>query len=432
MDRRRLEKQLVQRQGEQGHCLVLGPIMADRGHFLLAYTLGLWQKRPLRLVYIPKADKGKMTDLDETLTAELAALERDARRRTLKTSARHGTSVTRAGEVHVSFSCNDYLGLSQHPKVIAAAKAALDTFGTGAGASRLVTGDHPLYTPLEAKIAKMKGMEAALVFGSGYLTNLGTIPALVGKDDIIFADKLVHACLIDGAQLSGAMLKRFKHNDVAHLKSLIDEHRGSYQRAMILIDHVYSMDGDLAPMLELRKIADEHDLILMADDAHGFGIVKAAAQPDIWMGTLSKAVGGYGGYVAASQVVVDYLITAARSFVFSTGLPPATCAAALEALTIIEQEPERAKRALGQANRVCLALGLPLAKSTIVPIILGEEVKALAAAETLKKRGIMAVAIRPPTVPPGTARVRLTFSAEHTDEQIDQLIDALCSEGIHG
>lgn len=373
-----------------------------------------------------------MTVLDETLTAELAALERDARRRTLKPSARRGTTVTREGQPGISFSCNDYLGLSQHPKVIAAASAALQSYGAGAGASRLVTGDHPLYAPLEAKIAKLKGMEAALIFGSGYLTNLGTIPALMGKEDIIFADKWVHACLIDGAQLSGAMLKRFRHNDLTHLKSLIADHRGQYQRAMILVDHVYSMDGDLAPLVELRQLADAHDIILLADDAHGFGIVKAAAQPDIWMGTLSKAVGGYGGYVAASRTVVDYLITAARSFVFSTGLPPATCAAALEAITIMEHEPERAKRALGQANRVCLALGLPLTKSTIVPIILGEEVKALAAAEALRKRGILAVAIRPPTVPPGTARLRLTFSAEHTDEQIDALIDALKAEGIHG
>lgn len=372
-----------------------------------------------------------MTMLTNYCEGELAALEAANQRRWLRQSVRRGVMVEQEGKTYISFSCNDYLGLSQHPSVIAAGEVALQAYGAGAGASRLVTGNHPLYAPLEAKIAQMKHTEAALVFGSGYLANLGIIPALVGKGDIIFSDKLVHACLLDGAQLSGATVKRFRHNDMAHLQALMDEHRANHKHALILVDHVYSMDGDIAPLQVISKMAAHHGAWLMADDAHGFGILPHPdCHIDLWMGTLSKAVGGYGGYVAAAQPVIDFLISKARSLVFSTGLPPSVCASALAALGMMEREPERAKRSLELANRVCSALNLPPTRSTIVPIILGDEARTLAASEALKRHGILAVAIRPPTVSPGTARLRLTFSATHTDAQIETLITALHTEGI--
>ena len=325
----------------------------------------------------------------------------------------------------ISFASNDYLGLSQHPDVIEAGRAALLKFGAGAGASRLITGNHPFYEPLEALLARMKGKEAALVFGSGYLANIGVIPALVGKGDLILADKLIHACMVDGAKLSGAMFKRFRHNDIAHAEALLDEHRAQFRHTMILVDHVYSMDGDIAPLRELAALARKYDCWLMADDAHGFGIVKPEIDVDIWMGTLSKAVGCYGGYIAASKVVVNYMLSSARSFIFSTGLPPATCASALAALEIIAAEPQLAAQVLMYARRI-----QPQAQSAIVPIMLGSEARALAAAAVLQTYGLHAVAIRPPTVPANSARLRLTFSVTHRDTDITQLHKALEKEGL--
>lgn len=369
-----------------------------------------------------------MAELNQHCTEALAALEAGHLRRILRETEHVGDSgveVMRHGRRYVSFACNDYLGLRAHPQVIAAGVKALAEHGAGAGASRLVTGNHLHYAPLEAKLAAMKGAEAALVFGSGYLTNLGVIPALVGKGDVIFADKLVHACILDAAQLSGARLVRFRHNDMAHLEQVLKMYRRESPNALIVTDHVFSMDGDIAPLAQIAALGKQYDAWTMADDAHGLGIVEPAAAMDIWMGTLSKAAGGYGGYVCGSQKLIDYLTTAARSVVFSTGLPPAVCASALAALTIMEREPERGSIAVALAQRVTGALGLPRAQTAIVPIILGEAEAALAASEKLKERGLLAVAIRPPTVPPGTARLRLAFSSEHSDEQVDALIEAL-------
>jgi 8-amino-7-oxononanoate synthase len=354
--------------------------------------------------------------LTQHCQSALDAAEAQNLRRTLR--AGHAAGL-------VSFAANDYLGLAQHPDVVEAGRIALATYGAGAGASRLVTGNHPLYVPLEAKLAAMKGAEAALVFGSGYLTNLGVITALMGKGDVIFADKLVHACIIDAAQLSAARLMRFRHNDMAHLAALLKEHREESTNALIVTDHVFSMDGDVAPLAEIAMLAMQYDAWTMADDAHGLGIVRAAAPMDIWMGTLSKAAGGYGGYVVGSQVLIDFLITYARPFIFSTGLPPAVCASALKALEIMEAEPQRGQRALAYAQRVTQALGLPEAQSAVVPIILGAPETALTAAQKLREQGILAVAIRPPTVPPGTARLRFAFSCAHTDAEVNALIDAL-------
>ena len=369
-----------------------------------------------------------MASLNQHCANALKEAESQHLRRNLRVSTHVGDSgveIEQEGRRFVSFACNDYLGLRAHPAVIAAGQQALAQVGAGAGASRLVTGNHPLYAPLEAKLAAMKGAEAALVFGSGYLTNLGIIPALLGKGDVIFADKLVHACILDAAQLSGARLMRFKHNDMAHLAALLKEHRAESPNALIVTDHVFSMDGDIAPLAEIAALAELHDCWTMADDAHGLGIVPAAAKMDIWMGTLSKAAGGYGGYVTGSHALIDFLVTKARSFVFSTGLPPAICASAVQALTVMEAEPARGARALMLAQHVTRSLGLADAQSAIVPIMLGTPEKALAASEALKQKGLLAVAIRPPTVPPGTARLRLAFSSAHSDAQVDALIAAL-------
>ncbi len=368
-----------------------------------------------------------MASLDEHCRKELDGLEAAHLRRELRETARgeDGVTVAQGGKTYISFACNDYLGLRNHPAVLAVGAKARAEYGAGAGASRLVTGNHPQYGPLEAKLAAMKNAQSALVFGSGYLTNLGVITALMGKGDVIFADKLVHACIIDAAQLSGARLVRFRHNDMAHLAQVLKMYRAESPNALIATDHVFSMDGDVAPLADIAALAAQFDCWTFVDDAHGFGLVEAAAPIDIWMGTLSKAAGAYGGYVVGSQALVDFLTNAARSFVFSTGLPPSVCASALAALEVMKQEPERAAIALTLARRVTQALGLPLAQSAIVPIMFGEAEAALAASEKLKERGILAVAIRPPTVPPGTARLRLAFSAEHTDAQVDQLIAAL-------
>ena len=363
------------------------------------------------------------------MTVTMASLEQLCLDRLAALEAQNARRVLRGPEAGlVSFASNDYLGLARHPEVIAAGQAALAAFGAGAGASRLAAGDHALYAPLEAQLARMKGQEAALVFGSGYLANLGTLTALMGEGDLILADKLAHACILDGARLSGATLKRFRHNDVAHAEALLTG-RGEYRNLLIVTEHIFSMDGDRAPLTELQALAQRYDGWLMVDDAHGlFDAPPIAA--DIWMGTLSKAAGAYGGYVTAGRAVIDWLLTNARPFVFSTGLPPATCASALAALQIAEREPERRSRPLQLARRLTDALGLPAAESAIVPIILGDSARALDAAAKLRAYGMQIIAIRPPTVPPNSARLRITFTAAHSDAEVDQLIAALKREGI--
>ncbi len=372
-----------------------------------------------------------MSSLDSYAKAQLEDADSRAQRRTLAESAREHVNVVQNGTRYVSFACNDYLGLAQHPEVIAAAQKALAEHGAGAAASRLVTGNHPAYAPLEKALAEYKSTEAAMVLGSGYMANIGIIPALVGKGDLIIADKLSHACILDGAKLSGATIKRFRHNDATHARVLLEEFRGAHKRLLIITEHIFSMDGDRAPLQKLADLAKDYDGWFMVDDAHGIGFFdKQAAPVDVWMGTMSKALGGYGGYVCASQAVVDYLATSVRSFIFTTGLPPATCAAAEAALKIMQREPERAKRAHKHAERVARAMNLPVPDAAILPWVIGDEQAALNASASLKEQGMLAMAIRPPTVPPGTSRIRFAFSAEHTDAQVDALIDALTNQRI--
>ncbi len=369
-----------------------------------------------------------MPALDEILTQKLQILEAKQQKRATIPSLRHdGVHIKRDGKGLISFSCNDYLGLSQHPRVISAAVDALQKYGSGAGASRLVTGECQLYGELEALLATHHKTQGACVFGSGYLANIGTIPALVGKNDLIIADKFSHACIIDAAKLSGATMLRFAHNNPAHLRMLLAANRGEYQNCLIITETVFSMDGDVAPLVELSDIVKEYDTWLMTDDAHGFGYYQN--NNVIKMGTLSKAAGSYGGYICGSSILVEYLKNAARSLVFSTGLPPATLASSIEALKIMEDEPERLQKPLKNARIFTQILGLPEAQSAIVPLILGENDKAVAASYLLAENGFLVVAIRPPTVPENTARLRFTFSALHKREQIEKLCSVIKKQG---
>ncbi len=367
-----------------------------------------------------------MASLDAFALGKLAQLDASGLRRELRATEWLGEArVRRDGRELLCFSSNDYLGLAHHPHVQAAAIEAVRRYGTGAGASRLVTGDHPLLGALESRLARRKGTQAALVFGSGYLANLGAIPALVGPGDVVVLDELSHACMIAGARLSGARVVSFRHNDMADLAERLAAERPGGRRAMVLTERVFSMDGDRAPTAEMTALAAGHDAWLMVDDAHGLGVVDDPVCAALEMGTLSKALGSYGGYVCASQAVVDLLKSRARSFVYTTGLPPASTAAALAALDVMEAEPERAARPLQLARRLTTALELAPAQSAIVPILIGDARVALAQAEALAARGFLVAAIRPPTVPDGQARLRVTLSASHAEAEVDALAQAL-------
>jgi 8-amino-7-oxononanoate synthase len=280
-----------------------------------------------------------MPVLDDDLQQKIAVLAAKKQQRMLVPSTRAAdNAITRSGSELLSFSCNDYFGLSQHPKVIEAAIAATQQYGVGAGASRLVSGNHPCYAELEGELARAKGCEAGLVFGSGYLANMGVIPALMGKNDLILADKFSHACMLDAAKLSGATVLRFAHNNVEHCKMLLEAHRAEHHNCLILTETVFSMDGDRGKVAALKELAEAHDAWLMSDDAHGFGVIEQPVRADIQMGTLSKSLGAYGGYVCGGKTLIEYLQTAARSLVFSTALPPATVAAAKAALDILQDD----------------------------------------------------------------------------------------------
>jgi 8-amino-7-oxononanoate synthase len=313
--------------------------------------------------------------------------------------------------------------------VKAAAIAAIEQYGTGSGASRLITGNHPLLGELETRLARLKGTEACCVFGSGYLANSGIIPVLVGPEGLVLVDELAHACIWAGAQLSRGRVVTFRHNDLDHLAELLAAHRGAHDRALIVTDGIFSMDGDMAPVAELGAIAQRHDAWLMTDDAHGLGIVgggrgstiETKADVPLQMGTLSKAIGGYGGYLCASKPVIDLMHNRARTLIYSTGLPPAVVAAAIAALDVIETEPAYAALPLAKARAFTRMTNLPDAQSPIVPVVIGAEDDTLAASRFLADNGFFVAAIRPPTVPPGTARLRLTFTAQHTDGDIERL-----------
>jgi 8-amino-7-oxononanoate synthase len=375
-----------------------------------------------------------MRSLDEFATAKLGELERDSLRRELVETVRvTGIWTLRNDRRLLSFCCNDYLNLTHHPTVVEAAAEALRLYGVGAGASRFVTGNHPLFAELEGRLARLKETQAACVFGSGYLANLGIIPALVGPNDLVLIDELAHACLWGGSRLSRATVIPYRHSDVGHVEALLAELRRRYQRALIATDGVFSMDGDVAPLHGLAALAQHHEAWLLSDDAHGLGVVGGGrgsnfvqarkAEVPLQMGTLSKALGAYGGYICASAPVVDLLRNRARTLIYSTGLPPAIVAAAIAALDVIEHQPDYAALPLAKAKAFARSAWLPEPQSPIVPVVLGEAETALAASQLLEDNGFLVTAIRPPTVPPGTSRLRLTFTAQHPDDEIERLAE---------
>ncbi|HYH51617.1 MAG TPA: 8-amino-7-oxononanoate synthase [Acidimicrobiia bacterium] len=341
---------------------------------------------------------------------------------------------------------NNYLGLAAHPEVVDAAADAARRYGAGAGSARLITGGNVLHDELEARLADFKGAEAALLFSSGYLANVGTVSALVGPGDAIFSDELNHASIIDGCRLSRADVIVFRHGDAGDLGDRLAAWRqraGAGRRALVVTDSVFSMDGDIAPLPEIAAACGRHGAILMVDEAHATGVVGPGGrgavaaygldgQVGVVMGTLSKALGAAGGFIAGSAELCAYLRNRARSFIFDTALPPPTAAAALAALGVLEREPERPVRACRLAARLATGLraadyDVPEPAAAVVPVIAGSPDAAMALSARLLEAGVLVTAIRPPSVPPGTSRLRATVMASHTDAEIDRAIAAFAA-----
>ena len=390
--------------------------------------------------------KGRGSALDADLSQRLADLERAGLRRVLRGVERGtGAEVRIDGTGAIDFSSNDYLGLAADPRIARAAARALAETGTGAGAARLISGNHPLHERLEREIAAFEGAPAALLFASGYAANTGVIPALVGRGDAVYSDALNHASLIDGCRLSRAELRVFPHADLHALDGMLRQDAGRFARRMIVVDGVFSMDGDLFPLDRLVELARAHGAWTYVDDAHGTGILgpngRGAAEHfggedavDVRMGTLGKALGTAGAFIAGSERLREWLLNRARPFVFTTGTPPALAAATLEALRIVRDEPWRRARLRENAHRLrdgLAAFGHVVpgeADGHIVPVLTGDAEGTMRIGAALRERGFMVGAVRPPTVPPGGSRLRITLSAAHTAEQIGGLLDALRTE----
>jgi 8-amino-7-oxononanoate synthase len=374
------------------------------------------------------------------IDGELAALGAKGLRRALEPLASaQGAVVTVDGRAAVNLCSNDYLGLAADPRLRRAAAEAAEREGAGAGAARLVAGDLPVHGALERRLAAFKRTEAALLFNSGYHANAGVPAALVGRGDAVFADVLNHASIVDGCLLSRAELVRYRHLDVSELTDLLA--RTKARRKLVVTDSVFGMDGDAAPLGEIADACERHGAMLYVDEAHaagvlgptGAGLAEAlgvADRVDVHMGTLGKALGSFGAYVAGSRRLVDLLVSKARTFIFTTALPPAACGAALAALDVLAAEPARRERlrALGARMKAGLErLGFDVSRvvAPIFPVVLGSEERALAAARALRVRGFFVRAIRPPTVPRGTSRLRVALTAGHTDAQVDAFLGAL-------
>ncbi|MFZ4538607.1 8-amino-7-oxononanoate synthase [Propionivibrio sp.] len=375
------------------------------------------------------------------LVAQLTQLDADGlKRRRRLLDAPCGPLARVDGHELISFCSNDYLGLANDPALIEAACAGARTWGVGSGASHLVSGHQAPHEALEQKLAAFTGFPRALLFSTGYMANLGIVPALVGRGDAVFADKLNHASLIDAVQLSRADSQRYPHGDLAVLERLLASSKA--KRKLILSDAVFSMDGDLAPLPGLLELAEHFDAWLVVDDAHGFGVLGAqgrgslahfklpAAQRLIYMGTLGKAAGASGAFVAAHEAVIEWLLQRARTYIFTTGSSPIIACALAASLALIENGDARrehlrqltAQLRDGLANTRWQLLPSPTA---IQPVIIGDNHEALRVANALYERGLWVPAIRPPTVPKGTARLRVSLTAAHSAGQVDRLVDAL-------
>lgn len=379
--------------------------------------------------------------LDQTLAPLLAERRAAHLYRTRKTLQSPQTpEVIVDGKKYLAFCSNDYLGLANHPEVINALAESAKQFGVGSGASHLVAGHSSEHHALEEELAAFTGRDRALLFSTGYMANMGAITALVGQGDAVFEDRLNHASLLDAGLLSGARFQRFLHNDLNNLQARLDKTEAG--RKLIVVDGVFSMDGDCAPLPELAALAQKNDAWLMVDDAHGFGCLGKNGsgsaehfgltqnQLPILMGTLGKAVGSFGAFIAGSETLIESLIQFARPYIYTTAMPPAVAAATRASLRLIQTEHwrrEHLNQLIAHFRRGAFAMGLQLMDSfsPIQPIVIGDEAKTLAIAEQLAERGILIVAIRPPTVPVGGSRLRITFSAQHTFAQVDQLLGVL-------
>ncbi len=374
----------------------------------------------------------------------LDARAREGLRRSLLTvAARNARIIGAEGRSYINFASNDYLGLRFNQALISRSIEWAETYGVGAGASRLVTGNLDLFAPIEAKLATLKGKPASLVMASGFQTNAAVLQALfdrsvLGAEPLVFADRLNHASMHFGCQAAGVRQLRYRHCDAAHLSELLSQYQGDDRPRFILTESVFSMDGDVAPLADIARLAREHDACLIVDDAHATGILGRggsglSGDADIVIGTFSKALGGFGGYVASTETMRDYLVNRCGGVIYSTALPPPVLGAIDAALDLVPgMDGERAYVArLAERFRAgASAIGLDTGASTtqIVPVILRSPEAAIAMGERLKRAGLWASAIRPPTVPIGTARLRLAFTAAHEDPDIDRLLDVLAKE----
>ncbi|MEE8432158.1 MAG: 8-amino-7-oxononanoate synthase [Candidatus Desulfatibia sp.] len=371
--------------------------------------------------------------LDTYFGRELASLRERGLFRELRVLPETGGKLSIEGRKVLNFSSNDYLNLANHHQVKVAAIGATERWGCGATASRLMSGHLELHAALETDLARMVAAEAALVFGSGFLVNIGVLTAIAGREDEIFADRLNHASLIDGMLLSGAKWHRYRHKDIDHLERLLKKSKTGGRR-IIVTDSIFSMDGDIAPLKCLAELAERYKAIMVVDEAHAIGVMGARGggvcrikgqeiKPEIVIGTLSKALGGYGGFVACSDTMRSFLINRARSFIYSTGLPPACLGGSHMAVALVESMPQMGQELLARVQRfreflVEEGFSLPEIESQILPIHIGDNQQAMNLAGSLWEKGIMVSAIRPPTVPAGTARLRMSVTLAHSIDDL--------------
>ena len=376
-------------------------------------------------------------DYYQNFRAQLEAKEKEQNKRSIKVyEPIDAVRVKRNNQEFIMMASNNYLGLTHDLRVQQAAKYAVEQYGTGSGGARLTSGTFPLFNELELGIADFKHTEQALVFNTGYMANVGTITALMNKNSIIISDELNHASIIDGCRLSGARIERYNHKDIEHAEHILKNYKSSHK--MIITDGVFSMDGDIAPLDKLYELGKEYNALLMVDDAHSTGVLGngrgtahhfGLTDVDVQLGTLSKALGSVGGYVAGRKELIEYLVNYSRSFIFSTALSPADIGAALEALTIVKNEPlvveQLNENTAYMANKL-QSMGIECDDETpIFPIIVGDNERALSLAYELELRGIITTAIRPPTVPVGESRLRMTVTAAHSQEQLDYVANTL-------
>lgn len=382
-------------------------------------------------------------DRFDVFSRELQSLkDRGLYRGLRSTDSIQGPRVEMDGREVIVLCSNNYLGLSSHPYVMEKAKEAMDRYGSGAGASRLVSGTMKIHMELEERIADFKGREAAILFNSGYHANIGVITSLVGRGDTILSDRLNHASIIDGAILSRANLIRYPHMDIGFLENLLKRHSNNKgKRTLVITEGIFSMDGDIAPLKEIVELSKRYGALLLIDDAHGTGVLGERGRGTlehlgirddsiIEMGTFGKALGSFGAFVAGRREVIDIIRNRARSFIYTTALPPSVCGASIAALELVDREPERRERLLKMAGELRDGLrrsGFDTLKSNahIIPLLIGENTPALEMSSRLLKEGIFIQAIRPPTVPDGTSRLRITPMSEHRTDELRYALEAI-------